>query len=440
MPDWEKVLGYVTLPNGDETPLYDWLGVGHNPDGSPKAVPSLHLVRHVDYARGSDTNNGLSPHASFKTIQAAYDDLVAVATANYTALTSQLGVGRIQLGPGDHDVGTGLIIDQRWPVEIVGTRSGWGNWTARNSSTRIYSSSAAAVQLILTGSTTAVTQGNRFVDLCFIPNTSVNTALTACIRTQANTHLWIERCAFETFDHATTWSGYAIEMHPGVSAQDNAWHRIVGCACARMPFYKAVTGSNFNRSLIGWNAVAYTGALAAVHFQGDWLGGTVIANSIEGACPAFVLDAGLADSNVFLGNSGEQNDANLYPYYDVNSSADGNIFIGGFCTNPGQTGTWIDFASTTAQNVVINPNVTIAGTSGYKRKFTDNTAKKSNFLFAQYGLAPKLTEGAGKTALVDSDWHVTPENGAWGFVRNTSDDVLRLSVRANGTWRQVALA
>ena len=62
---------------------------------------------------------------AMKTIQAAYDDVVSSAEADYTQDgNGVLASGRIHLMPGDHQVGTGVVFEGGRAVEITGTLSG----------------------------------------------------------------------------------------------------------------------------------------------------------------------------------------------------------------------------------------------------------------------------------------------------------------------------
>lgn len=55
--------------------------------------------------------------------------------------------------------------------------------------------------------------------------------------------------------------------------------------------------------------------------------------------------------------------------------------------------------------------------------------------FANLGLLLKELSGAGKTTVTDADFTATPGNRTVVLVRNTTDNTVKLAVRANGTWR-----
>jgi hypothetical protein len=368
-----------------------------------------------------------------KTVQAAYDSLVAEAPS----FGPGNGVGRIVLLPGDHDVQSGLVLRWDKTVELVGLRGGHGGPTPK-SGARIVSSSSTVTEMILTGSLAHVTYGNRFRDLAFGINPAVNTALTAVIRAAANDHLDVQGCAADTL----AWQAQHLDcafivQDPGGSAQDSAWARIRDNQCARVALYKASPGTNFNRSIIDGNVCFYNGPRPMVHLEGDWLAGTVSGNNLEGSATAVRCDAATADHNVFVGNAGESADA-TNPFYVINGAHQGSLFIGGHCTAGAGNGVWIQFGVSTFGNTVLG-DFSVRGVTGYKRKFVDLSTYKSNTLVGTFGLLPKTREAAGMTRLADYHFASTPDDGTFGFVRDTTTNRTYLTARFAGAWRSVEM-
>lgn len=67
----------------------------------------------------------------------------------------------------------------------------------------------------------------------------------------------------------------------------------------------------------------------------------------------------------------------------------------------------------------------------------DDTLKTDAHYIAGDGFQGKYVSAAGRTNGADSDFTVTPADGAMEVVRNSSDGKVYLSVRANGAWTSV---
>ncbi len=433
------------------TLLNDFLLVGHETDGTNKGgggggFASVHLVRYVDYVLGDDGNEGLSPTDAMKTIQAAYNDLVTVSDAEYTATGNGKPVGQIILLPGDHDVGTGVVIDYLHPVEIVGPRYGWGRPQSHAdwSSARIYSSSAAATEFILTGSTSHVTYGNTFRGLTFSVNTSVNTALVACIKTQANDYLQVLDCHADTLDGSTETGVVFLYMHQGGSARDNAWFLVAGNTVARVALIQLGDGTgqggNFNRGVIRENIVFYNGSLQGMVMFRDAVQLTcVMNNNLEsGAKAVYLGTSGSCANNLFMNNGGETSSTTLNPYYHFDGSHKGNVIIGGSCSQGGSLfGIFAQFETNSFNNILIG-QFDYVGESGTKRKLVDNSTYKNRVLNWRSGYLPLTKTGTAPT-ISDSDFSTTPTDGVFGFTYGSTGPVYKLWARMNGTWKSVAL-
>jgi len=397
---------------------------------------------------GSDANSGSSPSSAKRTIQAAYDDLVASAETRFPSFPLEMGVGRIYLLPGDHDVGTGLVIRWDRPVEMFGFRGGEGkSWTRTpGMPARIVSSSSDATALVTAGSVEQISYGNRFEDILFAVDPAVNTSLTACLRAIANDFLIVEHCGFDMArgPDDPTQNFHAIHAQPGTMAQkDAAWHRITHNNCNRLALYHAGDGAgstrgNFNRSEISSNIVFYKGDRPMIWLEDDWMQGTVAFNNLEGPAIAVQCDSTVADHNLFLQNGGESPNS-THPYYVINGGHQGSMFIGGQCfAQDGGVGTWIAFGSSTWGNIVMNGEASLSGKPGFKYLVSDPSGK--NVLMNHAGIRPRVKVNATSQSLADYDFELVPDDGAWGFTYNTAEQRAYLNFRANGTWKKVALA
>lgn len=383
--------------------------------------PATSVQVWVDYANGSDSNTGLGPGASdaFKTIAAAYSYLKTYALANYSlSPLGVLGVGTINLLPGDHDVGSGLAVDYRYPVDIIGSRAGAWGYRPGSSASRIVSSSAAATEFIKTGDASNITYGNRIHGVTFLVTVATNTALTACVRAQDNDYFNMDGNVGMT-DTAANKDIPLLEQHSGAASNpDNAWLRFTNNSTSGLPLYHAdATGGNYNRSLIGWNVCQFgSGATyPMLWLEGSFAASVVIMNNLEGGAsgPHCMVGSSskAADNNLFLGNAGEAG-TTTYPFYQVVRGS-ANQFIGGWCSSSA-VGTWIQFDTNGyGDNEVYNPRVSKAGTSGFKQKYVDNSSfPAANRLYGKGGRVYPVKTGTG-AKFSDSDFPgaVTPADG-----------------------------
>lgn len=410
--------------------------------GGGGGYPQSALVMFVSSIIGNNANDGLSPSTPKATIQAAYNALKTYANANFTQSNAAgMGVGRIQLLPGDHDVGTGVVIDQNRTVEIEGALSGWRGLTVSNTASRVISNSSSATALITLGSQSAVTYGNVIRKICFVVNPAVNTSLTACVRAQAHDYFEMTDCAGYTTD-GTNRDIPLLEQNPGGSAQDNAWCRFLQNSTTGLPLYYAKSGTNFNRSLIGWNVCQFgSGATyPMIWLEGDWVNGLVVSNNLEGGASGPHVRVGSAshgaDFNVFLENAGEAS-TNTYPFYDVIHGGH-NRFIGGSCTASG-IGVWIAFSGANSfQNEVFGP-YDYTGFTNFKRQITDvSTYPASNILHGRNGRIMYTKQNANPPAFSGSDFVSTPADGSIiGMTRNTNTGEARVWFVLGGAFHYV---
>lgn len=401
---------------------------------------STHLHRYVDPINGNDANTGLSPSAAMETIQAAYDDLYTVANANYTDLSGYLGLGKIILLPGDHDVGDGIAMSLYNGVEFVGTRSGAQHYVSQDSSSRIISSSSTATEFFKMYQTGAGTVGRgfRFTDIGFRISSTTNTSLTSVLYVSGMNNFQVERCSFANAQSTAT-TVWAI-LHESMG--DISWARIFNNNCGHMPFYKATPaaggGANMNRNAIMHNVCFYGGSEPIIHLNGEWAFGTVAYNTLEGPTgnAAVLVDNSNADWNTFIENCGEGGGA-TYPFYQFDGG-NNNIIIGGMCkAEGGTTGIFAQFATGAFSNTII-ANVDYTGQAGYMRKVVDSSTYGNRIVDARWG--PKLKYKTGTSpSFTTSDFNGTlPPNGTLaGITYNTSSGVNLLWFVSNGAFASI---
>jgi hypothetical protein len=399
--------------------------------------PAANLVRYVS-PDGSDSDDGRTIASPYATIQAAYDDLVTVSEATYAGQSgTRWGSGRINLLPGDHDVGTGLVLDAHNSVEIIGMRQGFGHPFANEFASRILTTNSSCTSLISWGEDNFITRGMRFRDICFVLGYGASFALINAIQAKATDYLMVEDCAFTTSDgNQSNESIYAVEQVIGATANDCAWGQLTNNICVGVGLLTMASDmGNHNGVLISHNTIFFNSSSeACINLLGSGSGGQVHGNYSTGT--AMFCEIGDRDGWVFSGNSGES--TGDVPYYLVSGPAQGCAFIGGTCTLPGTNGTWIEYTHASAHsNVVFAGNFHTTGSTGMKQKVVDTTSTFKNIVMSQSGpIVRRIVSGAGKTRLADTDFPAganTPD-GTHGVAVNTSDSKRYWCVRQNGTW------
>ncbi len=418
-------------------------------DGLPHHTPNQ-LVRYVDYANGSDaasTARGLGPGYAYKTIQAAYNELKTTAAANYTAFGTSLGVGRICLLPGDHDVGTHFLVDSTRPVELIGMRQGYNSHATPNSGSRIVTSSSAATEMIrIVGTANAVGRGMTIQNCAFIIDQTNNSSLGKVIYATNMDNLHILSNSVTTLDNSTNLSCVFVWQEYGGPSADNAWFRIIDNHVSRVSLWKAatnVTATGFNRGSVLYNECFYGGTLPMLHLDADVWSSTFAFNNFEGAAIAVQLGPnGNVDRNVFINNGGEGSGAasadSANPYYEILVGS-GSHFIGGYCfLSAGTNGIWIRFATNAYNNTVYGP-YDATGQAGKKGKLIDNSTYGNTVVDPRFGtLARRIKTGTAPT-IGDSDFASTPPDGVWGLTHGSTGPVDKFWARVNGAWKSVAL-
>jgi hypothetical protein len=394
------------------------------------------LVRFVS-PDGSNSDDGRTPQSAYATIQFAYDDLVTVSEATYTGQSgTRWGSGRIFLLPGDHDVGTGLVLDAHNSVEIVGMRQGFGHHFAQDFESRVLTTNSSATSLISWGEDNFICRGMRFRDVAFVLGYGASYALTSAIQAKATDYLFIDDCSFTTTDgNQSNESIYAVSLIIGTTANDMAWGRMQGCAVGGVGLLKCSSDmGNHNGWTINQNHCFFNGTDPCIDLSGSGSGGVVAGNYVTGTAP--FCEIGDRDGWAFICNEGEST-ADV-PFYEYTGAAQGCVIVGGKCTLPGTNGTWVLYSHASAHsNWVLGGQFTAAGSTGMKQKVTDSTPTFKNILSSTSGhQVRRIVSGAGKTRLADTDFPAgsnTPD-GTYGVAVNTSDSKRYWCVRQNATW------
>ena len=290
-------------------------------------------------------------------------------------------------------------------------------------------------------------------DIAFLMNTTTNTAMEAMIDcAKGATDFEVTHCYFDTQSSVGTTDVVAIRHGPPTNDLDNAWFRINSNDCRRMALLMS-QGGNANRGTIAFNKTFYGGdgttMLPCVNLYGDVRGCTVMNNNFEGRSNAVRLHGtgGYADYNMFLANVGEDTSSDNNPVDHLTGSCQGNMFIGGYCSSasvePDGIGTWVHFDSANAsKNIVIKGDASLTGETLNKTKIIDSltTLQVRNTIINHTGPLLKYKGPGAGTTISDSDFPSGYANGNMAVGHNTTSGVSSLWVRANGTWKSVALS
>jgi hypothetical protein len=378
-------------------------------DGLPHYL-SKHLIRYVDYQNGNDgaaATRGLGPGYAYKTIQAAYNELVTTAGSFLSDGGKGLGVGRIILLPQSHDIGSGVALTNTKPVEIVGFRAGSVTHFPSLSASVIVSSGNPASFI----SVTSGSKGYGFVfrDLAFRVNHTTNTSTTKVIYASEVGDLVVDHCSFDTDDNTTniTCSAVYHEDLPS-SAGEAGWVRVIDNNVSRMQLYKAATttgaqGGNFNRGRIRDNVIFYGGTLPMIEFSANVGSYLVDGNNLEGTAVGVQIGGnGAYLQNTFINNAGEDDSSGTPPnaFYNLSGAVSQQLIIGGYCLTPSASGagTFVNFGANAYRNHVIGVFDRTAVTTGYKRYVSETSNSDKNYLVPLNMVTPTYTLTNGATA------------------------------------------
>jgi hypothetical protein len=366
------------------------------PGGGGGYLPGQ-LVRFVDPRNGLDANPGTEPGLAKKTIQSAYSDVRTFAEATGSSEGGRLGVGTIQLLPGDHDVGAGLSVAWNRPACFQGTRSGPRDHAPQNTASRVVSSGNPTELVRVQGQgVEEITRGMSFEDIAFRMNHTVNTKLERVIYAKRVGYLTVERCSFTNHDLNTNQPVVAIHHDDSNDPSgEGGWARIRNNSVSRMALYRA-TGGNFNRGRISDNVVFYGGTLPMIQLAGNTNGLVCDGNNLEGTATAVEIGpTGVFTQMTFLGNSGEDPSTGTppNPFYKFTGSTSQSIIIGGTCSSGSSTGfgVWVNFGPTAYRNLVVGVFDTTDVSRSHKRRVVETTHADKNTLIPMNVTIPTYT-------------------------------------------------
>jgi hypothetical protein len=405
------------------------------------------LTRYVDPVNGSDANTGLSPATAYASIPFAYTTLVTDATAAYADVggSNGLGVGRIILSPGTHTLTARIDMDFKYPVEIIGTRSGRHSHLMSNSASTLRMNSTTATAFFRVSGTN-VGYGWRFENFhVLVDQTAVtgNVSLTCIWDFQNVDDFQVENCSWDTLDNTTNMNIPAINHDASLTPPtgDAAWFRIRNNRYSRLALYDgggSGSSGNFNRWTISQNVGFYGGTIPHVKFSDGAHGGTCENNNLEGTATAVELAAGSFTHCTFENNSGEDSSGGTpaNPFYKVSGSCSQVHFIGGTCSVPsGGLGVWIEFSHASAYNNLVIGPYDYTGVAGEKRKIIDSsTANGNRVINTTSGALQRVKISSGTPTWADGDFAPAPMDGTTAIGINTTTGERRLWFRANGTW------
>jgi len=345
------------------------------------AFSSQHLVRYVDYVHGADNNSGLGPTAAFKTISAAVTDLITESSAIYVSDTPRLGIGTIVCLPGAHDLGTGLVLDPHYPVEIRGMRGGslGGGNNEKNTKaplTIFYSSGTpSALVNVYQHSTVFSGQGFAFRDICW----HLSSSQTAALYTENLSYTEVTGNLFVSSNDSPL-NAYGINAkHDSNYGTDSSWWRVDDNLYRNVGLV-TMTSNQGSGQLNRWQITGNNGtvdggsplsSIIDCHY-GQSL--RIFNNNIEVLSGTDVV--GLLLDHCWqctvVGNDGEAS-SDTQPFISVTHGGY-HAFVGGTCllvAGSSSAGIYASFDSTAAYSTIYNPTIIPSGTTAQKDKVTD---------------------------------------------------------------------
>lgn len=336
---------------------------------------------------GNDSNDGLSRLTPMATIQVAYNDLKTAAEANESVSLSSdiLPVGTINLAPGLHDVGTGVVFAHRRPAKIRGALAGAlpGRYLSTTAST-IYSS-GTPTQLVTVGGQSAGAQtfGGEFEDVAF----RLTSSQSCGIKLVAANHVRVERCSGFAATDANLDAHLILVDNDIADGGDGSWGQVLNCSAQHIGLVKCDTDGQINYWRILNNHITQgSAATSAILLDSDTgvVSCEISQNHIEGpddsAGPAISLTR--AYGCICVNNFGECRDLD-FPFYTLFGTQ--NLILGGRCTaeSAGTTGVFINLVDGADFNTVIVPmlrDTTDTTSTSLKDRYTDNTANSDNVI------------------------------------------------------------
>ncbi len=288
-----------------------------NNDGLAVATGTRYVAEN-----GNDNNDGLSWPTAFASPQAAVDNLVAYATANYTFINGRVHAGKVVIGPHTtfFDVGEGLVFNKNYAMEIIGVTTSRAT-AAYTGQSALGTTSATATELInLTTSPNAY--GFEFRNLTFLVDMNVNTSIEQIILADDCNQFTVT----DNYARASNGplEGYFIKM---TGSLDSSWWTIENNRISNMGLLtSAGTTTNQNRSWVAHNQIFFSsaGVLPMINLE-KWDDALFINNNIEGqSIGIFAKNCG---SCTFIENAGEATNSDD-PFYKFDGGF-WNTIIGG---------------------------------------------------------------------------------------------------------------
>ncbi len=321
--------------------------------------PAEQGIRYVTET-GNDLNDGQSWPTALASPQAAYDDLVTWAIANLGG-DARKHVGVVHIGRrtdgGFYDVDDGLVLNNLYTCDFVGEVMTRLQDEDIQGTSRLGSTSATATALVFGTNTGVTSYGHKFINLGFIVDPAVNTAMTSCIEAIGWNFVNVKDCWARGVGGA--WTGFFIEAEGGT---DNSWwtvenNRVTGMGLLFIP---GLASFNNNRWWVGHNQVFvdFTGSgiegLTAMIRVKRLFDSTFIQNNLEGGNKAVEFFGG-GGNCTWINNSGETN-THDNPFYEFNATFNHTI-IGGRCetVEESQTGAFVNTIGTCGGIWVFNP-------------------------------------------------------------------------------------
>jgi hypothetical protein len=416
------------------------------------------LTRFVDAANGSDSNNGLDPRRAYATAAAAVSDLQTYAIAHYSATSAgTLGIGKvILLGGAAHDWGTGLAVDYRYPVEIVGGLGagsglhghGYAPGTTTPSPVTVYSSSSAATAMITVGSSGSGNVGYGFAmsGISFRHDPAVNTAMTAIVRMTKTTRPKLREITGYTVG-ASVYDVPLVEHDGGSSGTTDGasfWFEQLVTSGLPLIHFK---GGNINRGYVvgGECQFGSGGTYPMIWFDGAGWVCTVIGTALEGGAsgPAVKLNGGtVTPYQVAFHNVGGEAGNSTYPFFDATQCSHCNFDGGGCSTVDASAGDWIQFGTNAYPNKVRNSQVSYNTIAGYKARVVDSSSYPATNIIEglRNGRIYRMKSGASPTYSATDFPAIPPDGTIVGTTHNTGSGENRIWLVVNGSYVSAVVA
>lgn len=402
-------------------------------------------TRYVDPANGAAGNDGRSPETAIVSIQAAYDDLVTAAEVRTgVSGNTRLGVGRIVLAPGGHDVGAGLAFKRTRPVVMEGIRpnrrhsgAGLAAIPARAADNSYLYTSAGTPPTELISMATPATSVNgygfRFAhfDMWFDAAGIDYGIYAPCVN-----FLTIQDVGFIATQTGTDKDMIAVYGWTDTAlGDDTSWWRISDCYSSRIALCqigKAGVTLNHNQHVIKDNACfgwGKTETTAKPLIAGSFLRRcTIRDNNIEGAEVGIHLGPETCAQNIMVGNGGEQ----VAKFIRIEKGI-ANIIIDHGETVPAAGDSLVSIEGSSTDNVSILAALTGQGSLYDSGGYSDTSTSKDNAVLGYSSWNSRMTVKGGLSSFSDATRPSASDYHQGASIWNTDDNAPNWSDETN--WR-----